>query len=148
MMNEDIETTPPERWIRFREEIGRADAYLFVTPEYNRSVPGALKNALDVGGRPYGSNFWDDKPAAVVSASIGKMGGFGANHHLRQVLSYLNVHVMDQPEAYISNALGLLDDEGKISNASTLRFLQTIGQAFLVWIERQHREAADAVRSA
>src|SRR5882757_9331935 len=105
LYNEDIETaSPPAPWTAFRQQIKAADAVLFFTPEYNRSVPAALKNALDVGSRPYGQSVWNDKPAAIVSVSIGGIGGFGANHHLRQSLAYLNVPTMGQPEAYIGNA--------------------------------------------
>lgn len=138
MMNEDIEATPPDAWLRFREEIRHADAFLFATPEYNRSIPGALKNALDVGSRPYGSNFWNDRPAAVISASIATTGGFGANHHLRQVLTYLNVHVMAQPEVYVPHVAALVGAEGQITDARTLGFLQTVADAFQAWVERHH----------
>src|SRR3954452_10321958 len=95
---------PPEAWTTFRQRVRRADAVLFVTPEYNRSVPGALKNALDVGSRPYGQSVWTGKPGAVVSVSPGALGAFGANHHLRQSLVFLNVPAMQQPEAYIGGA--------------------------------------------
>src|SRR5690606_24634071 len=98
--NEDLEGNPPREWVAFREQIEEADGLLFFTPEYNRSVPGVLKNALDVGSRPYGENSWDGKPAGVVSVSIGNISGFGANHHLRQSLVFVNVPTMAQPEAY------------------------------------------------
>src|SRR5690606_6675114 len=101
MFNEDLEATPPEQWTTLRDQIRAADGLLFLTPEYNRSVPGVLKNAIDVGSRPYGQNSWDGKPGAVVSASIGNISGFGANHHLRQSLVFVNVPTMAQPEAYI-----------------------------------------------
>src|SRR5262249_17320935 len=89
--NQDLEGTPPAQWTRFREEIKSADAVLWVTPEFNRSVPGALKNALDVGSRPYGQSVFAGKPAAVASISMGGIAGFGANHHLRQSLAFLNM---------------------------------------------------------
>ncbi len=98
----------------FRERIKKADAVLFVTPEYNRGVPGVLKNAIDVGSRPYGKSAWDGKPAGVVSVSPGAIGGFGANHHLRQSLVFLNMPVLQQPEAYIGGANKLFDEaDGK-----------------------------------
>jgi chromate reductase, NAD(P)H dehydrogenase (quinone) len=104
LYNQDMEENPPPQWIQLRERIKTAAAVLFVTPEYNRSVPAALKNALDVGSRPYGMNTWSGRPGAVVSASPGAIGGFGANHHLRQSLVFLNVPAMPQPETYIGHA--------------------------------------------
>src|SRR5271166_2420397 len=99
--NQDGDENPPAEWTAFRERIGAADAVLFVTPEHNRSVPAVLKNAIDIGSRPYGKSAWSGKPGAVVSASPDGIGGFGANHHLRQSLVFLNVPAMAQPEAYI-----------------------------------------------
>src|SRR5260370_12424764 len=100
--NQDLETAlPPAPWTAFRQRVKAADAVLFVTPEYNRSVPAVLKNALDVGSRPYGSSVWDRKPGAVVSGSPGAIGGLGANHHLRQSLVFLDVPTIQQPEAYV-----------------------------------------------
>ena len=112
--NQDLETgSSPAQWTTFRQRIKAADAVLFVTPEYNRSVPAALKNALDVGSRPYGSNVWDRKPGAIVSCSPSAIGAFGANHHLRQSLVFLNVPTMQQPEAYLSHADKLFDEQGE-----------------------------------
>ena len=104
----DHDADPPAESVRFREKIAAADGILFCTPEYNRGVPGVLKNAIDVGSRPYGRSVWDQKPAAIVSASIGSIGGFGANHQLRQACVFLNMPVMQQPEAYLSNVLSLI----------------------------------------
>lgn len=134
MFNEDLEATPPKEWVTFREQIIAADGILFLTPEYNRSVPGFLKNAIDVGSRPYGENSWDGKPAAIVSVSIGNISGFGANHHLRQSLVFVNVHTMAQPEAYIGGAGALFDDNGKLTNDSTKEFLSSFMEAFEKWI--------------
>ena len=134
--NQDDEETPPQAWTRFRDRIRAADAVLFVTPEYNRSVPAPLKNAIDVGSRPYGQSVWDGKPAAVVSASPGAIGGFGANHHLRQSLVFLNMPTLQQPEAYISAAHTLFDENGELINESTSGFLAGFGQAFAAHIER------------
>jgi chromate reductase len=133
--DQDLEAAPPAEWTRFRNEIAAHDAVLFLTPEYNRSVPGVLKNAIDVGSRPYGSSVWNGKPGAVISVSPGAIGGFGANHHLRQSLVFLNVPLLSQ-EAYIGNAFALFDDNGELINESTTEFLKGYGQAFTAWIEK------------
>ncbi|MBA6154595.1 NADPH-dependent FMN reductase [Gelidibacter maritimus] len=135
MFNEDLEANPPKEWVTLREKIRAADGFLFATPEYNRSVPGVLKNAIDVGSRPYGENSWDGKPAAIVSVSIGTISGFGANHHLRQSLTFVNVPAMAQPEAYIGNAAALFDDDGKLINDSTKDFLKSFMGAFEKWMD-------------
>lgn len=134
MFNEDLEATPPKEWVALREKIRAADGLLFATPEYNRSVPGVLKNAIDVGSRPYGENSWNGKPAAIVSVSIGAISGFGANHHLRQSLTFVNVPTMAQPEAYIGGAADLFDDNGKLTNDSTKDFLKDFMGAFEEWV--------------
>lgn len=137
LYNPDLDgETPPAPWVRLRDAIRRADAVLFVTPEYNRSIPGALKNALDVGSRPYGHSAWNGKPAAIVSVSPGGLGAFGANHHLRQPLVFLNMPVLQQPEAYISKVGELLDADGKLVNDSTRSFLKAFADGFADWIER------------
>jgi chromate reductase len=136
LYNEDEEHSPPAPWTAFRESVRAADAVLFVTPEYNRSVPAALKNALDVGSRPYGKSVWDGKPGAVVSVSPGAIGGFGANHHLRQSLVFLNVPTMQQPEAYIGGAAKLFDENGVMSNDGTRAFLKSFMEAFAAWVEK------------
>jgi chromate reductase len=134
--NQDLETDPPPaQWTAFRQRVKAADAVLFVTPEYNRSVPAVLKNALDVGSRPHGSSVWDRKPGAVVSGTPGAIGAFGANHHLRQSLVSLNVPTMHQPEAYIGHADKLFDERGKLVNDGTCKFLQEFMQAFANWVE-------------
>lgn len=127
--NQDGDDDPPAEWTEFRERIKAADAVLFVTPEHNRSVPAALKNALDIGSRPYGHSAWYGKPGAVVSASPGAIGGFGANHHLRQSLVFLNVPAMAQPEAYLGGADRLFDAHGTLVNDGTRTFLQGFMQA-------------------
>lgn len=101
LYNQDDDANPPAAWTSFRERLNKADAVLFVTPEYNRSIQAPLKNAIDVGSRPYGKSMWNGKPGAIVSVSPGAIGAFGANHHLRQSLVFLNVPAMPQPEAYI-----------------------------------------------
>ena len=134
--NEDLETAAaPAPWTAFRLCLKAADAVLFVTPEYNRALPAVLKNALDVGSRPYGSSVWDRKPAAIVSSSPGAIGAFGANHHLRQSLVFLNVPTMQQPEAYLGHADKLFDEHGKLVSDGTRKFLQELMQTFANWVE-------------
>jgi chromate reductase, NAD(P)H dehydrogenase (quinone) len=125
---------PPIEWMTFRERIKGYDGVIFVTPEYNRSVPAVLKNSIDVGSRPYGQSVWAGKPCAIVSVSPGAIGGFGANHHLRQSLVFLDMPAMQQPEAYIGGAADLFDAEGKMSNESTREFLRKFVTAFEVWL--------------
>jgi chromate reductase len=134
LFDQDLEPTPPAEWTAFREQVKPFDAVLFVTPEFNRSVPGALKNAIDVGSRPYGASVWNGKPGAVISVSPGGVGGFGANHHLRQSLVFLNVPLLSQ-EAYIGNAYSLFGETGELINESTAEFLRAYGQAFAQWID-------------
>ncbi|WP_354673335.1 NADPH-dependent FMN reductase [Cupriavidus alkaliphilus] len=136
LYNQDLDDKPTQAWTAFRDRIRRADAVLFVTPEYNRSVPAPLKNAIDVGSRPYGSSVWDGKPGAIISASPGAIGGFGANHHLRQSLVFLNIPILQQPEAYISGVDKLFDEQGGIANESTKGFLGKFMATFGAWIER------------
>lgn len=134
--NQDLDTgTPPAPWVAFRNRVRGADSVLFVTPEYNRSTPPALKNALDVGSRPYGASVWAGKPGAIVSSSPGAIGGFGANHHLRQSLVFLNIPVMQQPEAYINGADKLFDENGKLLNSETQDFLTTYLKAYAEWVD-------------
>jgi chromate reductase, NAD(P)H dehydrogenase (quinone) len=133
--NQDLETdSSPAQWTAFRQQVKAADAVLFVTPEYNRSMPAVLKNALDVGSWPYGS-VWDRKPGAIVSCSPSAIGAFGANHHLRQSLVFLNVPTMQQPEAYVGHADKLFDEHGKLASDGTRKFLQEFMQAFANWVE-------------
>ena len=137
LYNQDLETAaPPAEWHAFREGIRGADALLFVTPEYNRGVPGVLKNAIDVASRPLAHNAWGGKPGGVISVSYGALGAFGANHALRQSLVAVNVATMPQPEAYIGQAAKLFDDQGQLTDDSTRAFLQKFLQAFAQWIER------------
>jgi chromate reductase len=142
LYNQDYDGLPqqPEEYVRFRNEIREADGILFCTAEYNRGLPGVLKNAIDVGSRPYGQSVWDKKPAAIISGSIGAIGGFGANHQLRQSCVFLNMPVMLQPEAYIGN---LSDDdfdaEGQLKDGSKKQFVEKIAHAFHDWIDMIHR---------
>ena len=134
--NEDLEVNPPSQWKALREAIGKADGVLFVTPEYNRSVPAVLKNAIDIGSRPKTDNRWDGKPGGVVSVSPGNLSGFGANHHLRQTLVPLNVPVMAQPEAYIGGVAGLFDERGELTNDSTAEFLKSFMESYATWVSK------------
>jgi chromate reductase len=136
LYNQDLDNdAPPAAWVAFRKKVKTFDAVLFVTAEYNRSVPAALKNAIDVGSRPYGHSVWSGKPGAVISSSVGAIGGFGANHHLRQSLVFLDVPVLQQPEAYIGAADKLFDAAGKLNNEGTAGFLKKFSATFAAWIE-------------
>jgi len=137
--NQDEEASPPAPWVSFRDRIRRADAVLFATPEYNRSVPGVLQNAIDVGSRPYGRSAFTGKPAAVASLSQGAMGGFGANHHLRQSLVALDMPTLQQPAAYLGNAATLFDASGGFADAAAQEFCSKFLQAFAAWITRLTR---------
>jgi chromate reductase len=135
LYDEDLEASVPPAWRAFRDRVRPMDALLFVTPEYNRSVPGVLKNAIDVGSRPYGQSVWNAKPGAVVSVSPGAMGAFGANHHLRQSLVFLNVPTLQQPEVYVGGAAQLFDAQGNVANEGTAKFLTGFLGTFAAWIE-------------
>ncbi|MGJ7518503.1 NADPH-dependent FMN reductase [Pseudomonas baetica] len=140
LYNEDIDgDSPPAAYRTFREQVRSSDAVLFVTPEYNRSVPAPMKNAIDVGSRPYGKSVWSGKPGAVISVSPGAVGGFGANHNLRQSMVFLDVPMMQQPEAYVGGAASLFDEAGKLSE-SVKPFLQKFIDSYGKWVE-QHKKA-------
>jgi chromate reductase, NAD(P)H dehydrogenase (quinone) len=139
LYNQDDDANPPAESKAFKARIQAAEAVLFVTPEYNRSVPGVLKNALDIASRPYGKSAWDGKPGGVVSVTPGGLGAFGANHHLRQSLVFLNVPVLQQPEAYISDAGKLFDEAGQLTNQDTSAFLQKFMTAYAAWVEAHVR---------
>ena len=134
--DDDAPVHVPAAWTTFRQTLIGFDGVIFVTPEYNRSVPGALKNAIDVGSRPYGHSVWNGKPAAIVSVSPGAIGAFGANHHLRQSLVFLNMPTLQQPEAYIGHAAQMFDADGKLTNEGTRDFMQKFMAAFAAWVAR------------
>lgn len=136
LYNEDLDAAPPSGWMDFRNRLREFDGFLFFTPEYNRSVPAVLKNAIDVGSRPYGQNIWHGKPGGVVSVSLGSTGAFGANHHLRQSLVYVNVPTMLQPEAYIGNANRLFDSAGNLISDSTREYMTRFMEDFTHWVEQ------------
>lgn len=138
LFNEDLEgngTSAPQAWDRFRQAVAPMDGVLFFTPEYNRSIPGVLKNAIDIGSRPYGASVWAGKPAAIVSVSPGATGGFGANHHLRQAMVFLDMPLLQQPEAYIGGATRLLGPDGKFNNEGTTQLMKKFIDAFAAWVE-------------
>src|SRR5690554_6039537 len=133
--NEDLDNAnPPAEWVEFRKKIKEADGYLFFTPEYNRSISGVLKNAIDVGSRPYGQNSWGGKPGAVVSSSISALGGEAANHVLRQPMVFVDVYMMQQPEAYIGNTMSLFNEKDEIKDSETRKFLNDWLKAFETWV--------------
>ena len=134
LYNDDLEANAPQSWTQFREHIKSVDGILFATPEYNRSIPACLKNALDVGSRPYGHNAFGGRVGAVISQSPGAMGGFGANHALRQSLVFLNVAVMQQPEAYVGDTGKLFNADGTLSNKDTEGFLASFMEAYAAWL--------------
>jgi chromate reductase len=157
LYDQDSDANPPAEYVRFREEIAAADGILFCTPEYNRGVPGVLKNAIDVGSRPYGASAWDKKPAAIVSASPGGIGGFGANHQLRQACVFLNMPVMQQPEAYLGHVADeSFDADGCLKDGPLKALIMTLASAFADWVDlivrsrrllaedRAHAELADS----
>ena len=135
LFNEDIEATPPAEWVAFKTAIAAADGILFVTPEYNRTIPGALKNAIDVGSRPYGKSAWEKKPAAIVTASPSGIGGFGCNHQLRQACVFLDMPVMQQPEAYLG---GVTDksfaEDGSLTDPALAKVVKRVAIAFADWV--------------
>ncbi|GAA1936189.1 hypothetical protein GCM10009775_30110 [Microbacterium aoyamense] len=135
LYSEDFDDDPPAQWTRFRDEVRSCDGLLFVTPEYNRSIPGALKNATDIGSRPdEDANVFDGKPAAIVSVSPYANGGMAANHALRQNFVYINLRTMAQPEAYIGMAEDVVDEEGRAGSDESDRLLTEFMQAFAEWI--------------
>jgi chromate reductase len=136
LYNQDLDADPPAQWVAFREKVAAADGILFCTPEYNRGVPGVLKNAIDVGSRPYGKSVWHKKPAAIVSASPGSIGGFGANHQLRQACVFLDMPVMQQPEAYLGHVTDdSFDADGKLKDGPLRQLVENLAHAFHDWVD-------------
>jgi chromate reductase len=137
LYNPDLDgKDPPASWSRFRDAVRGAEGVLFVTPEYNRSVPGALKNAIDVGSRPYGKSVFAKKPAAIVTVSPGAIGGFGANHALRQCAVFLDMPVMQQPEAYLGQvAEDAFGDDGLLKDGPLKDLVAKLSAAFGDWVD-------------
>ena len=143
LYNQESDGNPPEEYVRFRKEIAAADGVLFVTPEYNRGIPGVLKNAIDIGSRPYGQNVWNQKPAAIVSASPGSIGGFGANHQVRQAAVFLNMPVMQHPEAYLGHVNDeSFDADGCLKDGPLKDLIMSLSKAFGDWVHMIHRSRA------
>ncbi len=136
LYNQDLDEDPPAEWTKFREQIRAADGVLFVTPEYNRSVPGVLKNAIDVGSRPYGQSAWEKKPGAVVSVTPGGLGAFGANHCVRQSCVFLDVPLMPQPEAYLSGVGKAFAEDGALTDDRLKALLAKFITAYADWVEK------------
>jgi chromate reductase len=136
LYNQDLDSNPPEQWTRFRQQIAAADGVLFCSPEYNRGIPGVLKNAIDVGSRPYGQSVFDKKPAAIVTASPGSIGGFGSNHQIRQACVFLNMPVMQQPEAYLGHvSADQFDDDGCLKDGPLKDIVMGLAGAFANWVD-------------
>ena len=153
LYNQDLDVNPPEEWRRFRDEVAASDGVLFVSPEYNRGIPGVLKNAIDVGSRPYGQSVFDKKPAAIVTVSPGAIGGFGANHQIRQACVFLNMPVMQQPEAYLGHVTDdSFDENGKLKEGALKDLVVKLAHAFHDWVDMIHRSrqllAEDAAHAA
>jgi chromate reductase len=133
----------PDEYVRFRDQVRPADGVLFVSPEYNRGVPGVLKNAIDVGSRPYGQSVWDKKPAAIITASPGAIGGFGANHQIRQACVFLNMPMMQQPEAYLGHVTDdSFDDSGCLKDGPLKDLIEKLAHSFHDWVDMIHRSRA------
>ena len=140
LYNQDHDANPPEQYLRFRQQIAEADGVLFVSPEYNRGIPGVLKNAIDVGSRPYGKSVFDKKPAAIVTASPGSIGGFGANHQIRQACVFLNMPVMQQPEAYLGHVSDdSFDESGCLREGPLKGIITGLAHAFHDWVDMIQR---------
>jgi chromate reductase len=140
LYNQDLDGNPPEQWLRFRRQVAQTDGVLFCSPEYNRGVPGVLKNAIDVGSRPYGQSVFDKKPAAIVTASPGSIGGFGANHQIRQAAVFLNMPVMQAPEAYLGHVTDdSFDDSGCLKEGPLKQLIVGLAHAFHDWVDMIHR---------
>lgn len=149
LFNQDQEKAPPEQWVRFKEQIAAVDGILFCTPEYNRGMPGVLKNAIDVGSRPYGRSVWDRKPAAIVSASPGSIGGALANHQLRQSCVFLNMPVMQQPEAYLGHVNDdSFDEDGCLKDGPLKGVVEKLANAFAEWVTTIHEAREHLQRTA
>lgn len=137
LYNQDLETaTPPPAWTTFRDEVRSSDAILFITPEYNRGMPAAVKNAIDVGTRPPKQGVWRGKPAAVISLTPGRLGAMAAHQQLRLTLSVIGVPVLPSPEVYLAEASKQFDGNGKLVNEDTRKLLTTLLNDFDAWIGR------------
>jgi chromate reductase len=137
--NQDLEANPPSDWLAFREKLQKSHGVLFVTPEYNRSISGVLKNLIDVGSRPYGKSSFLGKPIGIVSNSPGPLGGVSAAKHLQNILPGITGPVMGQPETYLTMVGDAFNDKGELVKESLQKVLQQFLAAFAAWVERQNR---------
>jgi chromate reductase len=145
LYNQDYDSLAeqPAQYTRFRDQVRPVDGVLFVSPEYNRGIPGVLKNAIDVGSRPYGQSIWNGKPAAIVTASPGSIGGFGSNHQIRQACVFLNMPVMQQPEAYLGHVTDdSFDADGCLKDGPLKELVGKLAHAFHDWVDMIHRSRA------
>jgi chromate reductase len=140
LYNQDDDASPADPVKRLKAEITASQGLIFVTPEYNRSIPGVLKNAIDHASRPYGQSVWAGKPAGVMGASVGAPGTSMAQQHLRTILAYLDVPTLGQPEVFIHVKDGLFDEGGNLANADSKAFLQTWMDRYVAWVKK-HAEA-------
>jgi len=134
--NQDDDQNPPAKVTEFKKEIRAADAILFVTPEYNYSIPGVLKNAIDWASRPYGDSAWEDKPVAVMGASVGTFGTARAQYHLRQTFVFLNMHALNRPEVMIGNAAERFDEQGNLIDQTSRKLIQQLIENLVAWTRR------------
>jgi len=137
--NQDLEANPPADWLAFREKLQNSHGVLFVTPEYNRSIPGALKNAIDVGSRPYGKSSFMGKPIGIISNSPGPLGGVSAAKHLQNILPGISGPIMGQPETYLNGVGDAFNEKGELTKESLQKVLETFLGAFAAWVEKQNR---------
>src|SRR6202790_4761177 len=140
--NQDLEAAPPADWLALREKLQKSDAVLFVTPEYNRSIPGVLKNAIDVGSRPYGKSSFLGKPIGIVSNSPGPLGGVNAAKQLQNIMPGISGPIMGQPETYLNGVGDAFDDKGQVSKESLQKVLQQFIDAFAAFVDKQNRSQA------
>ena len=134
--SQDLEKSPPAKVTEMKQRIRAADAVLFVTPEYNYSIPGVLKNAIDWASRPYGDSAWQGKPCAIMGASVGNLGTARAQYHLRQMLVFLDMHPLNKPEVMIGNAASRFDAQGNISDEATRNHVKALVEALVAWTRR------------
>jgi chromate reductase len=137
--NQDLEGAPPADWLAFREKLQKSNGVIFVTPEYNRAIPGVLKNAIDVGSRPYGKSSFIGKPVGIISNSPGPLGGVSAAKTLQNILPGISGPIMGQPETYLNGVGDAFNEKGELTKESLQKVLEQFLAAFAAWVEKQHR---------
>lgn len=137
--NQDLEATPPADWLKFRETLQKSNGVLFVTPEYNRSIPGVLKNAIDVGSRPYGKSSFNGKPTGIIGNSPGPLGGVNAAKHLQQILPGISGPIMQQPEIYLNGCGDAFDEKGQLTKEPMQKVLQQYIDAYAAFVEKHNK---------